>query len=566
MSQTLKWYSIVVLCGLSCLVANGDAAEETKDTTMPTPLTGGVIAIWLQSPTMDREAILNMPVVKGGQVMVQWADVEPEKGKYDFRTLDLQLADYAKRNLPVTLQLNGNRKPRYLFNEVPYVKENWRDVSAFRQVMNREGTLMYWHPAHEQAYVNCLTAFRDHLASSVYKKSIIGLRMNFNPFGTEGINIWPREKAAEYADKERWIQPPGLDHSLAYNGFDKQDGLDYVRRIMRRHIELFSGVVPMFIRSTVDSEVLAEFSEYLENGTFGVFETGSCLAPFSTKSEASEAWILKYCKSGKTIGYAESFADAWGVHGIKDDLVLSPPQAFYWRVLCDLHKGASYVACYGRDLNVALTGTYQVSRSRDGKSARIQYSDNQSGFDYRSQFGEALRWADKYAGYHASPERAPGAWIAFRQSNAVANARARSFEKLRLPDFASDYTYLMERLPDQSVGTSKIGPESIRYGGYARRVPARETIRLKVNGRFLQSLRGPCRLSVTYFDDASGSSFSVSASGQTWEVPLRGGKTWQTADFDLIAPNFQPLADGAQIIVQNADADLCMHMLAIERK
>jgi len=566
MTPMLKQYFMVVLC-VSCFGKTVAAAEAVTNTKMSPPLAGGVIAIWLQSPTLDREAILKMPVVKGGQVMVQWAEIEPEKGKVDFSALDAQLADHARRGLPVTVQLNGNRKPHYLFNEVPFVKETGRDVPAFQQVMNREGTLMYWHPAHERAYSKCLAAFRDHLASSVYKNSIIGLRMNFNPFGTEGINIYPQQKAAEYASQQRWIQPPGLDRSLAYNGFNKKDGLDYVRRIMRKHIELFSGVVPMFIRSTVDSEVLAEFWEYLENGTFGVFETGSCLAPFSAKSEASEAWILKYCKNGKTVGYAESFADAWGFHTIKDDLLLSPPQAFYWRVLCDLHKGVSYIACYGKDLNVALTGTYQVSpRATDGKPAPTQYSDSQSGFDYRGQFNESLRWADKYAGYHASPERAPGAWIAFRESNVVANARAPSFEKLKLPDFASDYTYLMQRRPDQSAGVSNIGPDDIRFGGYARRVAAHETIRLKVNERFLQSLKGPCWLSVTYFDDASGASFSVSASGQTWKVPLHGGKTWQTAVFDVAAPAFQPLADGAQIVVENADAPLCLHMVAIERK
>ena len=33
--------------------------------------------------------------------------------------------------------------------------------------------------------------------------------MNFNPFGTEGINIYPRQKAAEYAPRDRWLQPPG---------------------------------------------------------------------------------------------------------------------------------------------------------------------------------------------------------------------------------------------------------------------------------------------------------------------------------------------------------------------
>jgi hypothetical protein len=115
--------------------------------------------------------------------------VEAEKGRYEFSVFDARIAEYARRNQPVTIQLNGNMKPHYLFNEVPYVKETGRDVPAFKQVQNREGTLMYWHPAHEQAYIACLTAFRNHLAASPYKPFILGLRMNFNPFGTEGINI-----------------------------------------------------------------------------------------------------------------------------------------------------------------------------------------------------------------------------------------------------------------------------------------------------------------------------------------------------------------------------------------
>ncbi|MCX7012376.1 MAG: beta-galactosidase [Candidatus Sumerlaeota bacterium] len=549
------------LLGASLLSANLPAGADAPSSRPPG---AGIVAIWLNSPSLDREAILKMPVIKDGQAVVQWAQVEPEKGKYDFSALDEQLADNAKRHLPATVQLNGNLKPQYLFNEVPYVKETGKDVAAFRQVNNREGTLMFWHPAHEKAYVNCLTALRDHLASSPYKGDIIGLRMNFNPFGTEMTNIFPQDKAAEYARKERWIQPPGLDRSLPYNGFNKQEATDYVRRIMRKHVDLFSGVVPMFVRCTFDSDVTEEFAPYLENGTFGLFETGSLFAPFATKAENQQAWFLKYCKTGKTVGYAESFCNAWGWHSMMEELLLSPPQAFYWRVLCDLHKGVSYIACYGSDLNMALTGAYKVSaRTVDGRSVNIDYSDSQSGFDYRGQFTEALQFGDRYAGWHASPASAPGAWIALRESDAVGNANNQR-EKLKV--FTGDYTFLMERLPDHSTGVTKVGPDQIRYGGYARRLPAHESMRLKVDGRFLESLKGSCRLSVIYFDDAAGSPFAVSAGGQTWEAPMKGGAAWQTAGFDMAASAFKPAADGAQIVIQAADAPICLHMATIERK
>src|SRR5262249_47269624 len=159
----------------------------------------------------------------------------------------------------------------------------------------------------------------------------------------------------------------------------------YVRRIMAKHIELFGGVVPMFVRCTADHDVLAQAVKYIEDGTFGVFETGACCSPFGTKMEDGEAAMVKYCKSGKNVGDAESFSDAWGYHSpALDKLILPPPQAFYWRVLCDLHKGVSYVACYGKDLNVALTGTYRASsRTADGKPVEINYSDRESGFNYQ---------------------------------------------------------------------------------------------------------------------------------------------------------------------------------------
>ena len=379
------------------------------DSAPPRPLAGGVVAIWTTGPNIDREAILKMPVVKGGQVVCQWADIERGKGKYDFSVLDTQLADFAKRGLPATIQLNGNQKPQYLFQEVPYVKETSRDLPAFRQVQNKDGTLMYWHPAHERAYVNCLVAFKNYIAASPHKKSIIGLRMNFNPFGTEGVQIFPDSKALEYADKKRWIVPDGLDKSLPYQGYNKKDSLAYVQRIMGKHIELFGGVLPMFVRCTADRDVLATFAKHIEDGSCGVFETASSCAPFGTLTEDVEASMVKYCKPGATVGYAESFSDAWGFHApVMDKLVLPPPQEFYWRVLGDLHKGVSYVACYGKDLYVALTGTYKsTSRTPDGKAVEVSYSDRDSGFNYKREFSEALAFADKFAGHHAAPDRAP---------------------------------------------------------------------------------------------------------------------------------------------------------------
>ena len=150
---------------------------------------GGIVAVYLKDN--NKEAVLGLPQVKYGQAAVSWAQIQPEKGKYDFSSLERQLADYAKRGMRVTVEISGYIKPHYLFNEVPYVKETGKEVASFVQVKNTEGTLMFWHPAYERAFVSCLTAFRNFIAASPYKKSIFGLRMNFNPFGCETFTVSP---------------------------------------------------------------------------------------------------------------------------------------------------------------------------------------------------------------------------------------------------------------------------------------------------------------------------------------------------------------------------------------
>jgi hypothetical protein len=71
------------------------------------PSRRGLYAIW---GTSD---LLNLPYITGGQVVVQWADLEPAEGTYDFAPL--KAAMHALGDRPATLQVNGNRKPAWLF-------------------------------------------------------------------------------------------------------------------------------------------------------------------------------------------------------------------------------------------------------------------------------------------------------------------------------------------------------------------------------------------------------------------------------------------------------------------
>jgi hypothetical protein len=57
-----------------------------------------------------------------------------------------------------TVQVNGNDKPAWLFDHVRCLPE-----PLSTQVHDARGTLMYWHPVFERAYLHFLTAYAAFL-------------------------------------------------------------------------------------------------------------------------------------------------------------------------------------------------------------------------------------------------------------------------------------------------------------------------------------------------------------------------------------------------------------------
>ncbi|MCB1124269.1 MAG: beta-galactosidase, partial [Verrucomicrobiae bacterium] len=103
----------------------------------------GLYAIWYSG----QPEVLDLPYIVGGQVVRQWADLAPAPGQFDFSPLDEELSRLHARGYPATIQINGNQKPAWSFSRVPYHPEH-----ISHQVGDAPGTLMYWHPAHRQAY------------------------------------------------------------------------------------------------------------------------------------------------------------------------------------------------------------------------------------------------------------------------------------------------------------------------------------------------------------------------------------------------------------------------------
>jgi len=524
------------------------SAQPPDTTTNPDARlpAAGLYAIWYT----NHPDVLKLPYISGGQIVLQWADLEPSEGQFNFSALDSQLSDFAKINFKTTVQINGDKKPSWLFQEVPHTA-----VKLSIQVGDDPGTLMYWYPVYVKAYTEMLAAVAQHLKNSPYLTNVTGIRQNFDAIGTEQINVPAANQALN-----QWIIPAGVTQGPTWTPAIADD---YQRTVLDAFVNDFSSWVFVFIRSTISDSVISRYLPLIEAGKLGWFQTGSEAEPRGngggTGGEAAESRYSKYCLTGETIGYAESMADAWGYHGgTQDTHWASPPQWNYWRLLNDLSAGVSIIAIYGDDLNVALTGKY----ARGTVSA-----------SYKDEFNQAFVFAAKYAGFIAQPQNSPGAWIAFRhsdfnilQKNSLQlKGYANAAQTAALTQYTDDYTFLIKRLPDKTTAQTNVGPDDQKYGAWARLLPANETMRLALDDTFAKSLAGkPSTLQITYLDSASGS-FITTVSGQTFKTDLKGTGRWQTVSLSLAQTDLVKDNDGAQITMQASGAGIYFHMVEFER-
>jgi hypothetical protein len=518
----------VLACAMIAMIATPVHADRPKGS--------GVYAIWYGKDA----SLFDLPFVRGGQAIAQWREVEPSPGEFDFTALDRQLKPLHERGLKATVQINGNRKPDDLFDRVPYYPEH-----LSHQVNDPKGTLMFWHPAHMAAYQGLIQALGEYLRHSPYRGAVLGVRLNFNAFGTEHSHL-PPGKARE---ARNWITPTG-----AAPGSDWSSSVvrDYQGMVFRAYLQHISPNAYVFVRNGLPEDIAKDYREDFAAGRLGWFHTSSEAEP-RAGSEWRYQRFYTDCRSGRTTAYAEPWASAWGHHGGKtDDRACSPPQWNYWRLLLDLHNGVSFIAAYSADLKVAQTGTY-----RYGKAGLI-HDDAKDHTNYRQEFADAFAFANRYAGYHASPKTSPGAWCAFRGNEVIREANGRPEKARQLKFYTGDYNFLMERLPDGSEALGTTGPDDQRFGGWARRLKAGGKLTVRLDSAFAASVEGTSAfLHVVYLDDGSGG--GVECAGRKLSLSGSGTKRWQTASFPVDSWR------GTDITIRAGARPLALHMVELCR-
>lgn len=500
----------------------------------------GFYLLWGQGRP-DAEQILALPFIRGGQIVVQWGEVEPAPGRYDFSAIEAGLERLAQAGKWTTLQVNGNVKPAWLFEQVPHVPERLSE-----QVRDKAGTLMFWHPRFQDAHLAMLTALARRLQASPHRAKLLGLRLNFNAVGTEHFRV-----PAELAAPDKWIVPPGVERT-ALTAFTPAGQEAYIERVVAAYERLFADWATVFVRSHISDELRAKYADQFARGRLAFFDTSAEAEPRSSGLEREYAVFHDFCRPGKTVGYTEPWASAWGEHGgIIDSRWCSPAQWNYWTLLLNLHCGVSFIGEYYVNLRFAISGRHDRDAPVDPNS------------DGPREFMSAYEWGGRYVGRHNRPHESPGAWVAFRDNTLVKAVNPRVPEAHRqLTRFTGDYTWLAERVGDDgSVGATLVGPAEQRYGAFARKYPPGAAARIRLDGEFVHSLEGDVTVRVV----------ALGAGAATLKIGPRvfdlepSPERWRVAEFRTTAGVLRGAPRDAQIEVRAGERELFLHLVEVQR-
>jgi hypothetical protein len=485
----------------------------------------GFFPIWFGA----KEYVFNSPLISGGQIMVQWKEIELEKGVYNFSKIEKMLQAYFERKLYTTIQINGNNKPDYLFREVPYLS----DIKLSAQVGDDKGTLMFWYPEYVVNYKNLIYEFGKFLKKSPYLKSVIGIRFNLNAIGTEHLNIPEvlsiNSTKVNPRNASSYVYPEKASKEFQEN-WSNEAVKKYEKAIYDAYVDAMSETVRIFLRNSLDESIFKLADNDLQNGKVGLFHTSSEPEPKTGgQGEIKQSMFNLYSRNKKTISYAEEWADCWGIHGKEEDPHFCTPQQWnYWRLLSDLNVGISHIGMYGS------IWAYAFGEKAPENKQFVEIDEK----NRREEIRRGIEFAFKYIGHHNNPFKSPGAFIAFRHSteNLSIKQNPEFYSKYKAPElkiFTGDYTFLCLRKPDKSVGVKLIGPTEQRYGAFARKLPTGESMQLVLHPGLAKAIYNKAvTLRVFYFDEPN-TEWSVSYGTTNFVIKSQGTKKWKTAEWQL---------------------------------
>lgn len=529
----------------------------------------GLYPIWFGGD----KYIFHSPIASGGQIMLQWNDIEKTKGVYDFSLMDKMLKAFYDRKLYTTIQINGNNKPDYMYLETPYLNNIQLSVQV-----NDNHTLMYWYPSFINNYTNLLKAFGQYLASSQYLQCVVGIRLNFNAIGTEMTNVQSSFATINPRLASAYTYPVKADTTFKTT-WSSTEETKYETAVLTAYMTNIAPYAKVYVRNSISNDLTSLISADLDAGKVGLFHTSSEPEPRAVLGEDKMTLLNNYSKNRKTLNYTEEWGDCWGIHGtIEDPHFCSPQQWNYWRILADLNVGISTMGMYGSIWEYVFGNPAPKNTQFTDPNPMIR----------REEIKRGMEFAFKYLGQHNLPAQSPGAFIAFRQStenlSITNNPTFYGNTSTALNTFTNDYTFLSVRKPDNSVGVKLIGSVDQRFGAFARKLPVGEQMNIVLHPEFVKAIyTKPLVLRVVFFDDGTNQ-WNVKYGNKTYSVQNTNSQCWRVVEWNVIGTNrVNPLtatailekgiaASSTELNTLNSDicltsvsGDVIFHMIELDR-
>jgi hypothetical protein len=454
--------------------------------------TAGIYLVW------GTDSLATQAYVRGGQITVEWPQIEPSRGRFDWRSLDSELAWYHGIGRQATVQVNSTTaKPSWIWN-----------VVANCGLVHGQAAPQYWDPAYMTVQNELVSALAAHLKASPYAGNVALVRAAPNAIGTELTDM-----PSGYTCR---ATPGGHKVSTLWSTTIRNQ---YYYDVMNLYRQKLLPAVQVALRAQLWTQWPQNSpASWLTTGGAMIMGTAADVDPNPVR-DAFDLYAYQHVRMGTGNGYWEPID-----HGGKKNLV----SWNWWRILMELDKGVRSIGVYGDVLAKGATDP-----------------------EYRAAFD----FANRYAGHQWDPPHSPGAWVALRQGSGRMAGNFTWFMTQLNPDGTS--TAL-----DSNAGAAMIGPAGQRFGRYARRIAGgttRSGMSFALAPGFRTGLGGAqTTLRVTYLDSGSGR-FTVrwgTAASQAATVAKSGSGAWKTATFGVPGGAYAgKLAGGADVAVSETGTD-----------
>ena len=564
-----------IVFAIACLLAAQVLPAADEPTLPPRPW-----GVYSWGALRHSEVPADIPVL-GIPLTWRWAELEPERGKFNFDEAIRRPLEQAKANGQYT---------HIMFHVAP-ITPDWVYAAGVPKVIMPERITparkvqkptypYYFNPLFREILHNTVTALANYLAALPpdLKNRIIFIQVAEGSTGDgqpyKGVPIDPQYRITD----EAWNDYRRETWGYYQAAFQRADG---------------SLNVPLLINGDANTEV--ENQWLLDHcKTFGVkqgmFSHGYLVSDTNERLARYEKFRAQALARGHTIFTRGEQDEEWRVCGWSSQ---NPPRAFYWAGLFALH-------------------------------CKLDVWNVQSDALTTQKIGEAVRFFNRYAGYNEAAG-SPGAFCALRRGLDASDKQAFPEDKFGAADKANVERYLkiaaayaplgarqgdpdkatgggmrnrqadeqndvgwgiipgnferhlFQLAPeDTSVGLWNTGPARHPYGLFARRfdtASGRTTMRFKLAEGFFPQPASPhaVKVRVVYLDTGTGGWQLLYANAKGEQVAstvaLKNSGEWRDVNVTLSDAIWDHrLAGGDLALRQSGGGDITFHLIELARQ